>query len=184
VRNATFGTCLSYFLITIILLNIFQSSVWCLKLLEPGEQNEYCNELADHESGLELIKISVKEYNDLSSGFLKLNDHEFIYQKKLYDVIHSDIANGFINFYCHNDSKEEIILNQITESVKAGLDYINSSNKKNAVSVKIVLPEYAPHLLNVYSDLQSNIIFYPEKIYPYHSGFSGKIDVPPEALIA
>ncbi len=86
------------------------------------------------EATLELIKVPVTATLD----FERLDDHEIVYHKKLYDVVKEYTKDGFQFFYCFNDSKEEKLLQQIRECTTAHLDYFNSGRHSLPVAFKLL----------------------------------------------
>jgi hypothetical protein len=86
----------------------------------------------------ELIKISTSCRKD----FQRINDHEIIFHKKIYDVVRSFVKNNVEYFYCVNDLAEEKIIDEIVFCNALHLDYFNSARHSGLTLLKIFTSEY------------------------------------------
>ncbi len=179
-RRRTARRYLSVLLSVIILLNVFMSSAWYLIYINGHEMSGYHSNTLKGDDELEMIKISAEESMSLSSGFLRLNDHEFLYQKKLYDVIRSVTAKGFTYYYCLNDSKEEKILAQIRQCISSHLDYFSAPHHGTLLFIKLFSQENACSGLSERTLEASSNYFAVEKREIYSFSFLKKIYSPPE----
>ncbi len=126
----------SVILTAIVILNLFTGSM--LSLLLRDSEQDYSTDFATHPDDWELIKIPL---HSSSVSFQKMNDHELIYNNKLYDIGVFFMRDGIQYFYCLNDSKEEKILERIEECSASHLDYYNSTQHPGHVTYKLFTTE-------------------------------------------
>ena len=89
----------------------------------------------------ELIKIPLDAVTLNPDSIFRLNDHELIYQKRLYDVVSIATEDGIPYYYCSNDSREEKMLEQISECTASQLDYYHPTNPVSSSLLKIFTQE-------------------------------------------
>jgi len=56
---------------------------------------------------IEIVKISKKEMANKSVNFRMVEDHEFLFEGKMYDIISKSEDDEYLIFLCINDEKEE-----------------------------------------------------------------------------
>ena len=112
----------------VVVLNFFAGSLLCLL------NDIYNNTIFRAESetdmrdiNIELIKIPIG-ISISNSDFERMNDHEIMFHKKLYDVVKYFEKGDFQYFYCIYDSGEEKILEQVKQCNEANLGYFNSKS--------------------------------------------------------
>jgi hypothetical protein len=122
---------ISVILFAVVVLNLFAGSA--LSFLMNISEKNYSPGFRDSGDAIELVKIPV---HTPSSVFQKINDHEMIYHKKLYDIVRSFVMNEIQYFYCVNDFKEEKMIERISECTASHLDYYNPIQNHGQVAQK------------------------------------------------
>jgi len=107
---------LTYIFLTILLM---QSAGLLLVFLNAQYQHkrEVRNYLSQYFSkdNFQLIKIPVAETLSSAGNFQRMEDTEFSYDDKLFDIYHEETIDDTVYFYCLRDDTEEIIVKSIDE---------------------------------------------------------------------
>ncbi len=77
--------------------------------------------------------------------FHPTNDDEFSYKGDMYDIERSEIHDGYIYYYCINDSKEERINKSLVNHINDNLPDSQAPQKKSDVNGKVSISKYLPH---------------------------------------
>jgi hypothetical protein len=79
-------------------------------------------------NNLELLKININSPDYCNSDiYERINEKEFTYYGKMYDIYKEDISNGILSLYCVSDENEDVINNAI-------YTYINEKRNDNSNS--------------------------------------------------
>jgi hypothetical protein len=127
---------ISGFLAFVIMLNLFTGSA--LSILLKVTEKHYTPDFSGDDDEIELIKI-FPGYSP--ADFQRIGEHEIIYQKKLYDIIHSFTKDGVQHFYCVNDFKEEKILQRIQQCTAEHLNYYQDGQQQAETGYKLFVTE-------------------------------------------
>ncbi len=107
-----FKRCISFFVLTIFLANAVGFSLLTLLQIKLHTISEHWK---DEEEKIVELKISIAEINSSSSAFHWLEEDEFIFHDRMYDVIDSRVENGFLIAKCYDDTKEGDLYEQLKE---------------------------------------------------------------------
>ena len=146
----------SIFLILLIVFNtggylfVYYQIGNCFKQIAFNKINDYVPL-----ENLELVKLKINspEYNN-TDIYERINDKEFKYYGKMYDIYKEDNSDGVLSLYCVSDEKEDVINNAI-------FTYINEKKNDNSnsalaniikifITVAIVPAEINYNTLNSY----------------------------------
>ncbi len=94
-----------------------------------------------HEKDLFLIKLTNDEIKSGKSGFRKINESEFIFLGKLYDIIRIKKKSDTNYFYCINDAKEEQLYTALSSHVERQTDQSSPVSQKTSNLLKHVVKE-------------------------------------------
>ncbi len=97
------------------------------------------NSIPDEE--LFLIKLTNNEKKSGKSGFRKINDSEFFFFGKLYDIIKVKRNADTNYFYCINDEKEEQLYADLSSHVERQTDQSSPVSQKTSNLLKHVVKE-------------------------------------------
>jgi hypothetical protein len=111
---------------------------------------------------LELIKININStaFND-DDIFDRVNDKEFSYYGRMYDIYKEDISNDTLYLYCVSDENEDIINNAITIYINEKKSDNSNSAISNIIKIFITIAltpksiEY--NYLNTYKSISNQI---------------------------
>jgi hypothetical protein len=159
-----------------ILLNSFGYLfiLFSLKELVKKDMREYIRNNTDIKE-LEKISIPLKIIDSYSHEFRLLEDDEFVYQGRMYDVVKAEKNESQITFYCINDKKEENVNQRIEKNV--------TGNIKDIIikSIKI----FSPYFLN---NIQFNVLIIIGLHILQHADYDNilkgfpRINIPPPRL--
>ena len=93
------------------------------------------------EEDLFLIKLTNDEMKSGKSGFRKINDSEFFFFGKLYDIVKVKKNADTNYFYCINDAKEEQLYAALGSHVERQTDQSSPVNQKTSNLLKHVVKE-------------------------------------------
>jgi hypothetical protein len=97
------------------------------------------------EEEMEIVVVSNSEIASQVSTFKFVNESEFIYKGKRYDIIKKSKEANQTIFYCINDKNEENLFAGLNEHIKRNIDQnTNTKDKSNTLTKNIVkdaLPE-------------------------------------------
>ncbi len=99
-------------MLTIFLANAVGFSLLTLLQIKLHTLSEHWQ---DEEEKIVEFKISLAEINSSTSAFHWLEEDEFIFYGRMYDVIDSRIENGFLIAKCYDDTKEGDLYEQLKE---------------------------------------------------------------------
>ena len=180
VRKNLIHKSLSFLLSVVVLLNVFVSSAWCLLALSYHHETSLIHDEVMQANNDELIRIPSDISSMEKSGVLKLNDHELLFNKKLYDIAGTGMENGISYYFCINDFKEEKILEQISQCTASHLDYYHSTNHGNTLPFNLFKQENASSCMNKKKLPETDFVFNVESAGTYKTVFLRKIFSPPE----
>ena len=109
-----FRKTLTYFLLAMLLMQ----SVGILFLFlysRYSHKRDVRNFLTQNISmeSIELIKLSISQTLDASENFKRIENDEFILDRKLYDIFKEEIKSDTVYFYCLHDDKEEALFSKL-----------------------------------------------------------------------
>lgn len=96
----------------------------------------------ERKSELDIIKIS-KDKAYSSPEVQWVEEHEFRYRGEMYDVLKTEVHDGTIWFYCHRDTHETRILNELYDYINNFIDQKRepkSDNSFASVLEKLFIP--------------------------------------------
>jgi len=122
-------------------------------------------------SAVEKLTIDPRDKN-----FRKIEDNEFIYNGKLYDIIEEFRLNGKLIFFCINDKKEEALLKDFS-LIEFNSELFNSNLTIN----KVLSYSFIPLFLKVLSSfhIPKKILFYNQYEINHYPSIKNKPTVPP-----
>ncbi len=165
-----------------MLLNLVAGSVLSLLAVEMGEE-QFASEVETEyaEEALQLISIPVGVTS--SENFLRLNEHEIRYNEKLYDIKRIVVSDGFVNYYCVNDSKEEKILEGIRQCTALNFDYFSTGNHTNPGASKIFTQENSVPV-KIKRELPVLDFIYTVDHINFYSNIFLEVNYPPPEVVA
>ncbi len=93
----------------------------------------------------ELTLFSFHPSSDEYSTLQWIEDHEFRYNGKMYDIVYrSADSDGTLHFQCINDTKEEILFADLDEQVQKNCDSRSNPSAKNTLKLFSLLYISAP----------------------------------------
>lgn len=107
---------------------------------------------------LELIKININSssYND-DDIYDRVNDKEFSYYGRMYDIYKEDVSNDTLYLYCVSDENEDIINNAIAIYINEKKNDNSNSAIANIIKIFITIA-LAPNEINLsYLNTYKNI---------------------------
>ena len=81
---------------------------------------------------MEIVVIPNSEISDTGSGFRFVEENEFIYYDKLYDIVKKKTEGNNTIFYCINDIQEEKLFADLNEHIKRNTDQNLPAGKQGA----------------------------------------------------
>ena len=127
------------------------------------------------DKNLFLIKLTNDEIKSEKREFRKINESEFFFLGKLYDIVRVRKNADTNYFYCINDAKEEQLLSALGSHVERQIDQSSPVSKKTSNLlkhvVKIAICDYkgafAIHVTNFkYLPLPNNKLYFTNKDIP------------------
>ena len=91
-----------------------------------------------------LIKLPYINGEILDKNFKYVEKNEFMYEGMMYDIEKQEIYDGYIFFYCINDTKEEKINAQLYQHIDDNIIGFPMSHKKSSIE-KNSIQKYLPH---------------------------------------
>lgn len=167
-----------------VIVNLAAGTLLSLITFTDFDKVYSCNEKFLNDTELELIKIPVGVSYHSAANFQRLNDHEIIYNNKLYDVVKHFIKGDVHYYYCMNDSKEEKILEQIKQCTEAHLDYFNSSNHAASITYKLFTQENFSAGLRERNLPILDFVFISVNNKNFEKVFLNEVNHPPENLFS
>jgi hypothetical protein len=102
-----FNSTLSIFIIVVYLSNILGYTLVYFHL-KAQVKKELLNRIRSEQfEMIETIKISKRDMANKSVNFRMVEDHEFSFEGKMYDIISKSEDDEYLIFLCINDEKEE-----------------------------------------------------------------------------
>ncbi len=93
-------------------------------------RNQMRSEVLEKTPNSRLIRISVSSSHD--SQICWTDDNEFSYKGKRFDVVRTEKkADGSVNYFCLNDSKEDELFSQLNENLNNQADANKMANGKS-----------------------------------------------------
>jgi hypothetical protein len=92
-------------------------------------RNQMRAEILENTPNSRFIKVSVSSSH--SPEIVWTDDNEFSYKGKRYDVVRSEKANGSVNYFCLNDSREDALFSQLNENLDNQADANKMANGKS-----------------------------------------------------
>lgn len=119
---------------------------------------------------LELIKININSssYND-DDIYDRVNDKEFSYYGRMYDIYKEDVSNDTLYLYCVSDENEDIINNAIAIYINDKKNDNSNSAISNIIKIFITIA-LAPNevnlsYLNTYKNISNKLQISYQDIY-------------------
>lgn len=106
----------------------------------------------------ELILITIDASNEKEIYFLE--EDEFLYKDKMYDIVRSERKGNSVTYYCLNDSKEEELFANLNSEVKKNMDSNPVRHKSQQILKKINLSLFYEEANTLNKNTFHNI-FYP-----------------------
>ena len=106
----------------------------------------------------ELILITIDASNEKEICFLE--EDEFLYKDKMYDIVRSERKGNSVTYYCLNDSKEEELFANLNSEVKKNMDSNPVRHKSQQILKKINLSLFYEEA-NTLNKNTFNNVFYP-----------------------
>jgi hypothetical protein len=138
----------SVFVLIVMLFNI-SGYFFTFYLIQQEYKKQFRKYICQHVSpeNSELIIISDAEIQRPGSAFKSMEENEFRYQGKMYDIIKSEKRGNNNIFYCVNDKNEEQLLARFEDYLKHHDDtnapYQEKSNRIFFQIIKQAITEYA-----------------------------------------
>lgn len=89
----------------------------------------------------ETIVIPTGELASSSSRIKFLDDDEFIYNGKMFDIISRKTSNGYTTFYCMNDTQEEQLYSTLKDHIMHNTDQNLPVKDKSNLIIKNIIKE-------------------------------------------
>ena len=93
---------------------------------------------------MEVIVIPNNKIGTAGSGFRFVEENEFIYNDKLYDIVRKKTDGNKTIFYCINDKFEENLFSGLFEHTKRNTDQNTPINEKSNKLTKSIVKEALP----------------------------------------
>ena len=129
----------------------------------------------------ELIKLTQEQIAGSYNGFRFIEDHEFQYAGKMFDIVKRENRNDTVYFYCINDKKEEALIASFVDE-GSGNGKSNPINKKVLKKLKNFHFDYCN--LNKQTAIPDIALFYYSLSATNASSVFHKPDTPPPRNIA
>ncbi len=91
-----------------------------------------------------VLKFDYSKGQVTDKDFELIEDDEFKYKGEMYDVKNTVIQNGFIYYYCINDTKEDELNSSLSQYIVNNLTANPDHQKKAIELLKKVLDKYLP----------------------------------------
>ena len=91
---------------------------------------------------LTLLRLPYSEGNVKDKDFELINEDEFSYKGKMYDIAKTEIDGKYINFYCISDSKEDELNLAVINHIQNNMNDNGGLNKKESAPKKVPLKKY------------------------------------------
>ena len=157
---------------TIGSLIVFESTRYCI-------HKEIKNTITQSIPQNKLIAIIIDNNTKKDINFV--DDNEFLYKGKMYDVVKQQTNGDTIIYYCINDNKEEELFANLNKEVKNNMDTNPVKNKTKQILNKISISLFYEDIKDTHSDISYNII-YPNDYIIYVNHFYDVITPPPKAV--
>lgn len=169
---------ISFIAISILLFNtfgsliVFQSMSYCI-------HKEIKNTITQNIPKNKLITIIVDKNNNKDINFI--DDKEFMYKGKMYDVVRQQTNGNTTIYYCINDTKEEELYANLNKEVKTNMDTNPVKNKTKQILNKITISLFYEDIKNTPTEIAYNII-YPIDYIVFVNHFYDVIIPPPKTV--
>jgi hypothetical protein len=131
----------SIFLLLIFLFNLAGYFI-VFKIMQCSVQQEMKTYLENNPSSKETETIVIPNSELASSSRLKfIDDDEFTYNGKLYDIVSKKTVNGSTVFYCMNDKQEEKLYAALKDHVMHNTDQNLPVKDKSNLIIKNIIKE-------------------------------------------
>jgi hypothetical protein len=175
-----YGTRISRFIAMFVVISII-FNLFGYIFLYFGMQNFIKKEIRNYISNnailseLEQIIVPIYYLTSSTSDFQLLEEDEFKYQGKMYDVVKTENNGSYITFYCINDKKEEELNNNIVK------DFSNNIKDIIIKSIKVFSPDLIYIIQNKFINLiVSDFIHHSNNFYLLNGFFN--IIIPPPRI--
>jgi hypothetical protein len=135
---------ISILLLTSILFNI-SGYYFTFLIIRQGYKRDFINHLRhdNYSEAVLVLRITDDEILSEHSSFKWMEDNEFRYQGKMYDVISSEKQGNVSVFHCLNDSKEEALMAKYEGLVKHHTDMSLPYKQKSSQLLQQIVKEAA-----------------------------------------
>jgi len=169
---------ISIIAISVLLFNtignliVFESTRYCI-------HKEIKNTITQSIPQNKLIAIIIDNKTKKDINFV--DDNEFLYKGKMYDVVRQQANGDTIIYYCINDNKEEELYANLNKEVKNNMDTNPVKNKTKQILNKITISLFYEDKNNTKPDISYNVI-YPIDYIVCVNHFYDVITPPPKTV--
>ena len=147
---------ISFIAISVLLFNtigsliVFKSMSYCI-------HKEIKNAITQSIPQNKLITIIIDKNNNKDINFV--DDKEFMYKGKMYDVVRQQANGNTTIYYCINDTKEEELYANLNKEMKTNMDTNPVKNKTKHILNKITISLFYEDIKNTHTNIAYNITY-------------------------
>ncbi len=137
--------CVSILILALMLYNIMGYYLAYLAMVQQTKE-EMRETLTDNDETQDLIVVKVPYVNGKieEKDFELIDEDEFRYEGKMYDIARTEIKDNAIYFYCLNDKKEDAIDLALVKHIQNNVNDNSATGKKSNSILKNLIKIYLP----------------------------------------